>query len=152
MAPQTQPGPRIVAVSTSEAKGVKKTNQPAGRLVVGLGLEGDAHAADWHRQLSLLALESIDKIRAKGLDVSAGDFAENVTTTGLRLWELPVGARLRLGPEAEVEITQIGKECHARCAIFQQVGDCVMPREGVFARVLKGGLIRPGDGLEVLSP
>jgi len=152
MAPKSQSKLRIVAVSTSEAKGVKKTNRPAGRLLVGLGMEGDAHAADWHRQLSLLALESIDQIRAKGLEVSPGDFAENVTTAGLRLWELPVGARLRLGPEAEIEITQIGKECHARCAIFRQVGDCVMPREGVFARVLRGGLIRPGDELEILSP
>ena len=136
---------QIVAVSVSDRKGVKKTNIECGRLVANFGLEGDAHGGDWHRQISLLARESIDKIRAKGLDVVPGDFAENITTSGFVLEELPVGTRLHLGAEALVEITQIGKVCHHRCAIFHQVGDCVMPRAGVFARIVKGGPVRPGD-------
>lgn len=137
----------MVAVSISDRKGVKKKNVGQGFLVEQSGLEGDAHAGDWHRQISLLAQESIDKIRAKGLDVTPGDFAENITTTGLVLEKLPVGTRLRIGAQALVEITQIGKECHNRCAIFHQVGDCVMPREGIFARILNGGPIRPGDAI-----
>ncbi len=142
---------RIVAVSVSDRKGVKKTNIEQGLLIANFGLEGDAHGGDWHRQISLLARESIDKIRAKGLDVAPGDFAENITTSGFALEELPIGTRLRLGTEALVEITQIGKVCHNRCAIFHQVGDCVMPREGVFARILKGGSIRPGDTITSLD-
>ncbi len=142
---------RIVAVSVSDRKGVKKTNVEQGLLIANFGLEGDAHGGEWHRQISLLARESIDKIRAKGLDVAPGDFAENITTSGFALEELPIGTRLRLGTEALVEITQIGKVCHNRCAIFHQVGDCVMPREGVFARILKGGSIRPGDTITSLD-
>lgn len=138
---------RVVAVSISDRKGVKKKNVRQGILAEQSGLEGDAHAGDWHRQISLLAQESIDKIRAKGLDVTPGDFAENITTTGLVLEKLPVGTRLQIGDQALVEITQIGKECHNRCAIFHQVGDCVMPREGVFARILSGGPIQPGDAI-----
>ena len=138
---------RVVAVSISDRKGVKKKNVGQGVLVEQSGLEGDAHAGDWHRQISLLAQESIDKIRAKGLDVTPGDFAENITTTGVVLEKLPVGTRLRIGAQALVEITQIGKECHNRCAIFHQVGDCVMPREGIFARILNGGPIQPGDAI-----
>ncbi len=138
---------QVVAVSISDRKGVKKKNVDQGRLVEQSGLEGDAHAGGWHRQISLLAQESIDKIRAKGLDVTPGDFAENITTTGLVLEKLPVGTRLRIGARALVEITQIGKVCHNRCAIFHQVGDCVMPREGIFARILNGGSIRPGDAI-----
>lgn len=138
---------RVVAVSISEKKGVKKKNVNVGRLVEQSGLEGDAHAGDWHRQISLLAQESIEKIRAKGLDVMPGDFAENITTTGLILEKLPIGTRLLIGDQALVEITQIGKVCHNRCAIFHQVGDCVMPREGIFARILNGGAIRPGDAI-----
>jgi MOSC domain-containing protein YiiM len=142
---------RIVAVSVSLKKGVKKTNILSGSLIENYGLENDAHAGDWHRQVSLLAMESIAKIREKGLDVSPGDFAENITTEGLRLWELPVGTRMKLGAEALVEVTQIGKECHDRCAIYHQVGDCVMPREGIFVKVLKGGLIRPTDAIQILN-
>jgi MOSC domain-containing protein YiiM len=138
---------RIVAVSISDRKGVKKINIDQGLLVENSGLEGDAHAGDWHRQISLLAQESIAKIRAKGLDVSSGDFAENITTVGFAIEKLPVGTRLQIGAEALVEITQIGKVCHNRCAIFHQVGDCVMPREGIFARILHGGTIRPGDAI-----
>ncbi len=141
---------RIVAVSVSSRKGKKKTNLPACELLRDKGLEGDAHAGDWHRQVSLLAMESIAKIRAKGLEVAPGDFAENITTTGLELWELPLGTRLVVGRKALLEVTQIGKECHDRCAIYHQVGDCVMPREGIFARVLHGGTIQPGDTIRPL--
>lgn len=142
---------RIVAVSISPKKGVKKTNILLGSLIENYGLENDAHAGDWHRQVSLLAIESISKIRKKGLDVNPGDFAENITTKGIKLWELPVGTHLKLGENALVEVTQIGKECHDRCAIFKQVGDCVMPREGIFVKVLKGGSIGPADGIQILN-
>lgn len=141
---------QIVAVSTSRHKGKKKNNLPACELVKDKGLDGDAHAGDWHRQVSLLAMESINKIRGKGLDVSPGDFAENITTSGLKIWELPLGTRLAVGSETLLEVTQIGKECHDRCAIYHQVGDCVMPKEGVFTRVLRGGTVRPGDEIRVL--
>lgn len=142
---------RIVAVSISTQKGVKKTNIKQGRLLENYGLEHDAHAGDWHRQVSLLAIESIAKIREKGLDVNPGDFAENITTEGLRLWEIPMGTRLMLGSEALVEVTQIGKVCHNHCAIYSQVGDCVMPKEGIFVRVLKAGVIHPEDRIQVLA-
>ena len=108
------------------------------------GIVGDAHAGDWHRQISLLALESIAKMQALGLDVGEGDFAENITTEGVDLVSLPIGTRITLG-ETLLEVTQIGKECHTRCAIFYQAGDCVMPKEGIFARVITGGVVRPGD-------
>lgn len=142
---------RIVAVSVSFKKGIKKNNIQSGTLIENYGLENDAHAGDWHRQVSLLATESIDRIRKKGLDVKPGDFAENVTTEGLRLWDFPVGTQMKMGTEALVEVTQIGKECHNRCAIFHQVGDCVMPREGIFARVLKRGEVKPGDIVQVIE-
>ncbi len=148
---EKHPAGRVTAVSISRKKGEKKANIPAGKLIENHGLEDDAHVGDWHRQVSLLAEESIAKIKEKGLDVHAGDFAENITTEGIRLYELPIGTRLRAGDESLLEVTQIGKECHARCAIFHQVGDCVMPREGVFVRVLKGGEIRPGDAIRVLE-
>jgi MOSC domain-containing protein YiiM len=140
---------RIVAVSVSDRKGVVKHNVPEALLMVEHGLKGDAHAGSG-RQGSLLAQESIDKMIALGAAVSPGDFAENITVQGLEVMSLPVGARLKVGPEAELEITQIGKACHKGCAIREQVGDCVMPREGVFARVLKGGVVKPGDLVEVL--
>lgn len=142
----------IVAVCTSEAKGERKTDVGEAELRVGFGLVGDAHGGDWHRQVSLLAIESIDKMRAAGLDVGPGDFAENLTTRGLNLYSLPLGTRLRIGDSVLLEMTQIGKECHDRCAIYHQAGDCVMPREGVFAIVLEGGLIRTGDGVELVDP
>lgn len=137
----------VVAVCTSETKGVPKKPVPAVEVTAGRGIEGDAHAADWHRQVSLLGIESIEKMRRLGASVSPGDFAENVTTSGIALLSLPIGARIEVG-EVLLEVTQIGKECHARCAIYRQVGDCVMPREGIFARVLRGGSIRPGDAVE----
>jgi MOSC domain-containing protein YiiM len=144
------PHGRIVAISVSRQKGVKKNNIRVGRLETDYGIKGDAHGGSWHRQLSLLDMESITKIKEQGLSVRSGDFAENITTTGLKLWELPLGTRLRLGKVAVVEVTQIGKECHSRCAIYHQVGDCVMPREGIFARVLNGGTIVPGDNINVI--
>jgi len=141
---------RIVALSISEIRGIPKTNVETVRLVENHGIDGDAHAGDWHRQVSLLAVESIAKMQAKGADVHPGNFAENITTEGIDIPHLQIGDRLTLGT-AELEITQIGKECHARCAIYHQVGDCVMPREGVFARVIKGGELKVGDGVEVVS-
>lgn len=151
-AASAKPAPiRVVAVSISATKGVKKDNVPAARVKVNFGLEGDAHAGDWHRQVSLLAIESIEKMRRQGLELHPGDFAENLTTQGLDLAHLPVGTRLRVGPEVELEVTQIGKACHHGCAIKQAVGDCVMPREGIFARVLKGGVVHPDDDIEVLD-
>lgn len=147
---QTDNG-RIIAVSVSLKKGVKKTNIISGTLIENHGLENDAHAGDWHRQVSLLAIESIAKIQKKGLDVHPGDFAENITTEGIRLWELPVGTRMKMGEDALVEVTQIGKECHDRCAIYKQVGDCVMPREGIFVKVLKGGTIGAADGIQIFN-
>ncbi len=143
---------RIKAISISKDRGTKKYNVPDAQLKAGFGIEGDAHAGNWHRQVSLLEQESIEKMRAKGADVSAGDFAENITTEGIDLPALAIGSKLRLGADAEVEITQFGKECHSGCEIFQQIGDCVMPREGVFAKVTKPGRIKPGDTIEVLNP
>ena len=142
---------KIVAVSIGHRKGVKKTNVQKCRLIVDKGLENDAHAGSWHRQVSLLAVESIARIKDKGLDVQPGDFAENITTKGLDLWKIPIGTLLKVGRQAVIEVTQIGKECHSRCAIYHQVGDCVMPRQGIFARVIKGGPIRPDDAIESLS-
>ena len=140
-----------MAVSISATKGVKKDNVPQARVLVNFGLEGDAHAGDWHRQVSLLAVESIDKMRQRGLELKPGDFAENITTRGIDLPNLPIGTKLRLGNEVVLEVTQIGKACHHGCAIKQAVGDCVMPREGIFARVLKGGIIQPNDTIEILT-
>ncbi|MBI5419323.1 MAG: MOSC domain-containing protein [Deltaproteobacteria bacterium] len=142
---------RVVAVSVGGRKGEKKTPVPSVTLVEGHGVKDDAHAGPGHRQVSLLASESIDKMRARGLDVGPGDFAENVTVVGIGLTDLRVGERIRVG-EALLEISQIGKECHDRCAIYIQAGDCVMPREGVFARVIRGGTVAPGDPVETEEP
>lgn len=140
----------IVAVCTSANKGERKKNIGSANLLAGLGLEGDAHAGFQHRQVSLLALESIEKMRGKGLDVNPGDFAENVTTTGIDLCSLPVGTRLKAGATL-LEVSQIGKECHTRCAIYYQAGDCVMPKEGIFAIVVEGGSLSVGDSIEVIE-
>lgn len=140
----SRPG-KVVAVSVSSRKGQKKTPVPEATLVVEHGIAGDAHAgSSGHRQVSLLAVESAGKMRARGVEVGHGDFAENLTVEGIDLLSLRIGDRLRIG-DALLEISQIGKECHDRCAIYQQVGDCVMPREGLFARVLRGGRVAPGD-------
>ena len=141
----------VIAVCRSEKKGTTKKVVNEVTLVEEYGVENDAHAdSTTHRQVSLLATESIQKMRDIGLDVGPGDFAENITTEGIELFSLVPGTRLSVGKEVTLEITQIGKECHAGtgCAIFKQVGRCVMPREGVFARVLKGGVIRAGDRIE----
>ena len=142
---------RIRAISVSKEKGVQKANVPDVELKAEFGLVGDAHAGPWHRQVSLLGIESIEKMIAKGAKVSPGNFAENITTEGIDLLKLSLGSRLRLGQSVELEITQFGKECHSRCEIFQQVGDCVMPREGIFARVTKAGRIQVGDLIEVID-
>lgn len=142
---------KIVSISTSSKKGTVKKQVQNAQLVADHGLAGDAHAGDWHRQVSFLAAESIAGARQKGLDVGFGDFAENIATTGIDWINVPVGTRFRLGETAEVEITQIGKECHNRCAIYYKAGDCIMPREGVFARVLIGGRIACGDLVEKLE-
>ena len=135
---------QVLAVCVSENKGERKKPVESVELRENHGIIGDAHAGDWHRQVSLLAQESIDKMRALGLDVSAGDFAENITTSGIDLVSLPIGTHLQIG-ETLLEVTQIGKECHTRCAIFYQAGDCVMPKEGIFVKVLQGGIIGTGD-------
>ncbi len=139
----------IIAVSTSLNKGERKKNMVEGLLLKGLGLEGDAHAGFDHRQVSLLAVESIKKMQDQGLAVRPGDFAENLTTSGIDLVKIPVGARLQAGREAILRVTQIGKECHDRCAIYYQAGDCVMPREGIFAEVLLGGPVRVNDFIKI---
>ena len=140
---------KIIAVCTSANKGERKKNVGSAQLLTGLGLEGDAHAGFAHRQVSLLAMESIEKMRKMGLDVNPGDFAENLTTLNLTLTDLPVGTRLKIG-NAILEVSQIGKECHNRCAIYYQAGDCVMPKEGIFAIVQSGDKVTVGDTIEVL--
>ncbi|MBM7624532.1 MOSC domain-containing protein [Sporohalobacter salinus] len=142
---------KIAAVSLSENKGEQKENVDSAVLKENFGLVDDAHAGDWHRQVSLLAQESIDKMNKQGLDVSAGDFAENLTTKDIDLLELDLGTRIRINGKAVLEITQHGKECHDRCAVYEQAGDCVMPREGIFAKVITSGEIKPGDEIEVLA-
>jgi molybdopterin adenylyltransferase len=140
---------KIIAVNTSSRKGQRKKNVGSSLLLKGLGLEGDAHAGFAHRQVSLLALESIKKMQAKGLDVHPGDFAENLTVEGLNLLSIPVGRRIKAGKEVILRVTQIGKECHNRCAIYYQAGDCIMPAEGIFAEVLREGRISTGDEIQV---
>jgi len=142
---------RIKAISVSKEKGTKKVNVPEAQLRADFGIIGDAHAGNCHRQVSLLAVESIDKMTAKGAKVSPGDFAENITTEGIDLLKLSVGNKLKLGESTELEVTQFGKKCHSRCEIFEQVGDCIMPREGVFARVTKAGAISVGGVIEVIN-
>jgi cyclic pyranopterin monophosphate synthase len=146
--PTAPPAGTVVAANVSESKGERKKAVPEVMLRTEHGIEGDAHAGAWHRQVSLLAQESIDKMTAAGLTVGPGDFAENITTLGIDVASLPIGTTLELG-EALVEVTQIGKECHTRCAIYYQAGDCVMPREGIFVRVLRGGRVAPGDPVRV---
>ncbi|MGL1891491.1 MAG: MOSC domain-containing protein [Spirochaetaceae bacterium] len=142
---------RIIAINISEKKGVPKQAIESANFIEDFGIEGDAHAGKWHRQVSLLGDESIEKIRKQGVTgLCTGRFAENLTTEGIILYELPVGTHLRIG-ETVQEITQIGKECHKHCAIYHQVGDCVMPREGIFTKVISGGKVNPGDTIEVIK-
>ncbi|MDI6744136.1 MAG: MOSC domain-containing protein [Thermodesulfovibrionales bacterium] len=140
---------KVVAINISGKKGMRKKPIKEAVIKTDYGIEGDAHASsEWHRQVSLLALESIKKMQALGLNVNPGDFAENITTEGINLPELPIGARMTIG-EVEAEVSQIGKECHTRCAIYYQAGDCVMPKEGIFVKVIKGGKIKEGDIISV---
>jgi molybdopterin adenylyltransferase len=147
---QVQRG-KVLAVNISEEKGTRKTNIQSCSLLKDFGLKGDAHGGPWHRQVSLLANESIEKMRAMGLNVSYGDFAENITTEGLNLVHLPIGTEIRIGNSALLRVTQIGKQCHERCAIYYQAGDCVMPREGIFAEVLNEGEVKVGDKIKIIS-
>lgn len=139
---------KIIAVCTSKKKGIPKVDVGLGILEVGFGLQGDVHGGDWHRQISLLSIEQIDSMKGKGFDVKPGSFAENITTEGFDLPSAKVGDRLRLGETAVVEVTQIGKECHTRCAIYNKIGECIMPEQGVFARVITGGNVRTGDEID----
>lgn len=141
---------KVVSVNISKDKGEKKHNIGKCMLILDKGLKNDAHAGFMHRQVSLLSTDSIAKIKAKGIDVGYGDFAENLTTEGIELYTLPVGTKLKVGGGVVLRVSQIGKECHARCAIFRQVGDCVMPREGIFAEVLTEGEVKIGDEIEVM--
>jgi MOSC domain-containing protein YiiM len=141
---ETQKG-KVLAVNISGEKGTRKTNIQSCALLKDFGLKGDAHAGPWHRQVSLLANESIQKMRALGLKVGYGDFAENITTEGVDLVHLPIGTTMRIGDSVLLRVTQIGKECHERCAIYYQAGDCVMPKEGIFAEVLNEGEVKAGD-------
>jgi MOSC domain-containing protein YiiM len=141
---------KIIAVCTSKKKGTRKIDVKEGLFEENHGLAGDAHAdCSTHRQVSLLDISSINKMKDRGLDVNPGDFAENLTTEGIDLLLLPIGTRLSAGKEVVLEITQIGKECHTKCAIYHQLGQCVMPEEGVFARVIHGGRITTGDEIMI---
>ena len=140
---------KIIAVCRSEEKGVRKEAINQGVFKAGYGLIGDVHAnSATHRQVSMLAIESIDKMQKLGLDLKPGDFAENLTTEGIDLTLLMPGTRITIGDEVLLEISQIGKECHSGCAIFKQVGKCIMPEEGVFAKVIRGGLVKAGDAIQ----
>ncbi len=142
---------KIVSISKSKKKGTPKRAIDESVLIADHGMEDDAHAGKWHRQVSFLASESIEKARDRGLDVGFGDFAENIATEGIDWQNIPVGTLIQLGKSALVEITQIGKVCHNKCAIYYKAGDCIMPREGIFARVLKGGKIRCGETIQIVD-
>jgi MOSC domain-containing protein YiiM len=142
----------VIAVCRSAQKGTSKQNIHQGVFRENYGLLEDAHSdSAWHRQVSLLALESIRKMQAMGLMLKPGDFAENITTEGMDLVRLPLGTRLAVGGEVILEVTQIGKECHTGCAVFKQVGKCIMPREGIFARVIRGGVVQEGDCIQIIT-
>lgn len=139
----------ITAVCTSTRKGTTKKTVDSAIIVEGLGIEGDAHAGDWHRQVSLLSEEEVATMRAKGLDVGPGSFAENLLTSGFDLGSVKVGDRLKVGSGVILEVTQIGKECHTRCAVYHKVGECIMPEKGVFTKVIKGGPVSKGDSIDL---
>ncbi len=141
----------LKAICISTKRGIQKEEIPEAEIQEGWGIKGDAHGGNWHRQVSLLSYEKIEDFRAKGAQISFGAFGENLIVEGYDLRTLPVGTRFRIG-EAVLELTQIGKECHSHCEIYKKMGDCIMPREGVFTQVLKGGLIRPGDEVEMILP
>ncbi|MDO5650258.1 MAG: MOSC domain-containing protein [Gallicola sp.] len=141
---------KVVSVCMSEKKGTKKHTVDKIEVKKNHGIVGDAHAGDWHRQVSFLAEESVDRMRGAMPELTSGDFAENIMTEGIELFTLPIGARLKVG-EVVFEVTQIGKECHHGCEIRSIVGDCVMPREGIFAIVIEEGTVYPGDDISILS-
>lgn len=141
---------KVIAVCRSKEKGTKKATITKGVIKEDFGLIDDAHAdCNTHRQVSLIALESIEKMHKAGFNVNPGDFAENITTEGIDLVSLPIGVTISVGSEVILELTQIGKECHAGCAIFKQTGKCIMPREGVFTRVIRGGIVKAGDKIDI---
>ncbi|MEW6348021.1 MAG: MOSC domain-containing protein [Thermodesulfobacteriota bacterium] len=142
---------RITAVCMSERKGTPKKEVESGVVEVGFGFKGDAHGGDWHRQVSLLSVEQIAVMKEKGLDVAPGSFAENLTTEGFDLAAVKVGNRLQVGDTIILEVTQIGKECHTRCAIYHKIGECIMPEQGVFAKVINGGSVKKGDSIELVA-
>ena len=142
---------KVVAVCISEKKGTQKHNVGSCKLIEHFGLEGDAHAGKWHRQVSLLARESADIMRQKGVNLKDGDFGENIVTEGIELKSLPVGTILKIGNNIIMKVTQIGKLCHDRCAIYYKAGDCIMPREGIFAEIIKGSTIKTGDEITILE-
>jgi MOSC domain-containing protein YiiM len=144
-----RPAGVVAAVCVSETRGVQKTPGTEVLLVPDHGVRGDAHAGDWHRQVSLLADEAAERMRAKGLAIGPGAFGENILTRGVDLVSIPVGGRIRIGAAVLLEVTQIGKVCHDPCAIYAQAGECIMPTQGIFCRVLRGGTVRPGDAIEV---
>ena len=152
MANETQ-GAHVRSVNVSARKGTRKTPVDNGvvHVIEQFGIEGDAHAGDWHRQVSFLAQESILRARDMGLDVKEGDFGENFTTEGIDLLDLPLGTQIAIGPDVLVELSQIGKVCHTRCAIYYLAGDCIFPREGIFAVVLRGGDVHVGDGVRIVK-
>ena len=141
---------KVVSINTSKHKGTRKLRIDQVEIIKGHGLNGDAHAGPWHRQISFLSSESIESARKTGLEVGSGDFAENITTAGIDWKQIPIGSRLQLGDHVIVEITQIGKECHNKCAIYYQAGDCIMPREGIFASVIEGGTLRVNDPIKIV--
>ncbi len=141
----------VLAVCRSVEKGTVKLPIPVGHIVKDFGLEGDAHGGDWHRQVSLLAEESVQKMRNQGFDLGYGDFAENITTKGITLFELPIGTILKLGEEVLLEVTQIGKTCHHDCEVYHKIGACVMPQEGIFTRVLQSGIVKAGDKIQIFN-
>lgn len=141
---------KVIAINVSEKKGVPKTTIDFGEFIENYGLKNDAHAGNWHRQVSFLGQESIDKMTALGIKgLSMGKFAENITTEGIELYSLPIGTRMNIG-DVIFEVTQIGKECHQKCAIYHQIGNCIMPKEGIFARVIKGGIVKPSDEIIII--
>ena len=143
---------KILAVCRSDNKGTTKESIGQGFFKEDFGLVDDAHSdCNTHRQVSLLAIESINKMRSMGMELKPGDFAENLTTEGMDLVSLPVGTKLSVGEDVLLEVTQIGKECHTGCAIFKQVGKCIMPKEGIFAKVVRGGEIKEGDSINIVE-
>ena len=142
---------KIVSIATSKKKGTRKTTLDSVVVKKDFGINGDAHSGPWHRQVSFLSSESIKEARDRGLNVTFGDFAENFATEGIDWKKVAIGTRLKLGETTLVEVTQIGKECHNKCAIYYQAGDCIMPREGIFAKVIEGGTVNSGDNIRVMD-